>query len=290
MISICYDWAMRTLDADAVEAFILVADLGSFTRAAAVLNTTQAAVSLRIRRLEDHLGRRLLERTPRQVRLSHAGARFLEPARDLIAAGRRAAEAVQDESLSLALGVTHHLVGPGLPRLLRQIAVRDSGVTLHLRTGGTRALLDRFDAGELDAVVVLRHDESRRGGETLLTEPFGWYCAGDIDLPPGAPVPLAAQPEPCALRAMAVRALEAAGLGWREAFVGNGAAAAGAAASAGLAIAPLARRAAPVDTVDVGPRLGLPALPGREAVLHSQVSGARAAAVLRRITGAFRAM
>jgi hypothetical protein len=61
---------MKALDLDAVKAFVLTADLQSFTRAAEALKSTQSAVSLKLRRLEDQLGRRLLERTPRQVRLS----------------------------------------------------------------------------------------------------------------------------------------------------------------------------------------------------------------------------
>ncbi|HEY4254504.1 MAG TPA: LysR family transcriptional regulator [Roseomonas sp.] len=281
---------MRSLDPEAVEAFVLVADLRSFTRTAGVLNTTQAAVSLRLRRLEERLGQRLLERTPRQVRLSIAGERFLGPARALVAASRRAAEAFEDAPARLAVGVTHHLVGPDLPRLLRRIGEGDAGVTLHLRTGSTRGLLELYDAGELDAVVVLRHDESRRGGELLLTESFGWFSAPDFVLPAGSPVPLAAQPEPCSLRAMALRALDAAGITWREAFVGTGAAAVGAAAAAGLAVAPLACRAAPTGTVEIGRSIGLPPLSGRDAVLHSNVSGERAGAVLRRVAAAFRSM
>ena len=53
-----------------MEAFVLVADLRSFTHAAEALGLTQAGVSLKLRRLEGAVGRRLLDRTPRQVRLS----------------------------------------------------------------------------------------------------------------------------------------------------------------------------------------------------------------------------
>ena len=67
---------MKSLDLDAVKAFVLTAELQSFTRAADALDSTQSAISLKLRRLEDQLGRRLLERTPRQVRLSAEGGRF----------------------------------------------------------------------------------------------------------------------------------------------------------------------------------------------------------------------
>ena len=75
---------MKSLDLDAVKAFVLTAELQSFTRAADALGSTQSAVSLKLRRLEDQLGRRLLERTPRQVRLSAEGAAFMEAARELV--------------------------------------------------------------------------------------------------------------------------------------------------------------------------------------------------------------
>src|SRR5207245_9594176 len=77
---------MKALDIEAVQAFVLTADMKSFTRAAEAMDTTQSAVSLKIKRLEDGLGRRLLERTPRLVRLSADGSALLGPARTLVAA------------------------------------------------------------------------------------------------------------------------------------------------------------------------------------------------------------
>ncbi len=75
---------MTSLDIPTVQAFLLVAELESFTRAAEVLGTTQAAVSLKLQRLENALRKRLVERSPRAVRLTAEGAAFLAPARALI--------------------------------------------------------------------------------------------------------------------------------------------------------------------------------------------------------------
>ncbi|MCZ4432916.1 LysR family transcriptional regulator [Agrobacterium sp. SOY23] len=279
--------AMRSLDPEAVEAFLLVAEFQSFTRVAGVMNTTQAAISLRLRRLEDMLGHRLVERTPRRVRLTAAGERFLEPARAYVAAGRRALDVFGQEPTRLAIGVTHHLIGADLPRILRVVSERETSVTLHLRTAGTRTLLDLYDAGELDAIVVLRHDDIRRDGEALFQESFGWYCSSDFDLASDVPVPLVLQPEPCNLRAMALRALESADIAWREVFVGTGATAVGAAAEAGIGVALLAQSAAPVGVLQVRSR-ALPELPKLDVVMISTITGDHANAVLRRITGAFR--
>ncbi len=81
------------------------------------------------------------------------------------------------------------------------------------------------------------------------------------------------------MRAAALRALERAGVRWRERFTGGGVAAA---AAAGLAVCPLARRVAPRSLVDVGARLRLPALPDSQVALYSRVRDARSIDTLRR--------
>src|SRR5438309_12098325 len=89
MIIIIDDDAM-TLDIPTVQAFLLVAELQSFTRAAEALGTTQAAVSMKLQRLEAVLEKRLVERSPRAVRLTADGFAFLASARALIDAHDRA--------------------------------------------------------------------------------------------------------------------------------------------------------------------------------------------------------
>jgi hypothetical protein len=70
---------MTSLDVDVVKAFVAIADLKSFTRAADALGTTQGAISVKLKRLEDRLGNKLIERTPRLVRLSARAQRSSSP-------------------------------------------------------------------------------------------------------------------------------------------------------------------------------------------------------------------
>src|SRR3954453_22753898 len=99
---------MKALDIEAVQAFVMIADLSSFTRAAEALATTQSAISLKISRLERGLGRRLLDRTPRHVRLSADGQAFLPAARNLVAAHQGALGAFTAEHRRLTVGISHH--------------------------------------------------------------------------------------------------------------------------------------------------------------------------------------
>ena len=119
---------MKALDIEAVQAFVLTADMKSFTRAAEAMDTTQSAVSLKIKRLEDGLGRRLLERTPRLVRLSADGSAFLGPARTLVAAHHGAVDSFGLERRRLGVGISHHIVGAELPLLLKRLPGAHLGV------------------------------------------------------------------------------------------------------------------------------------------------------------------
>jgi len=67
-----------------LEAFLCIADRGSFHRAAAHLNLSQTALSHRMKKLEDDLGLKLLARTTRQVTLTPTGVELLPKARRIM--------------------------------------------------------------------------------------------------------------------------------------------------------------------------------------------------------------
>ena len=278
---------MKVLDLDAVRAFVLVADLHSFTRAADALDTTQSAVSLKLKRLEAHLGKQLVERTPRVVRLSADGHAFLTAARDLLNAHERALGSLSVERRRLALGLSEHVAGRDLPDLLAKLNSYDPGLVIELHLGMSAALLAQFDERRLDAVIVRYEPEDapRDDATVLFSEPLGWLAAPEWLLRVGEPLPLALLTAPCNVRAVAIHSLDDAGIAWREAFVGGGVAAVGAAAAAGLAVAPLARRVAPRGLIDVGARLGLPPLPESRVTLHSRLRDARSVETLRLLAG-----
>jgi DNA-binding transcriptional LysR family regulator len=70
---------------DAMQAFVRVAELASFTRAADSLGLPKASVSTAVQQLESSLGARLLHRTTRRVELTQDGRTFYERSKDLLA-------------------------------------------------------------------------------------------------------------------------------------------------------------------------------------------------------------
>ena len=276
------------LDLDAVQAFVHITDLGSFTRAAEAMQTTQAAVSLKLKRLEDRLGCRLVERTPRYVQLSVPGAAFLDHARELLQAHERAlAVFAAGARQRLTIGISDHVAGPELPALIARMNAQDPQLLVEIRIGSSGDLLQSFDRRELDTVIV-REYSRRKDGELLIDEPYGWFAAPGWQHRPDEPLPVATLAEPCGVRVLSSRLLDEAGVPWTEIFVGGGVTAVAAAVMAGLGVAALAPRMLPFGALDVGQRLGLPPLPRLPVLLHTRVKTGRPREVLAALAAAFR--
>ncbi|MBY8878416.1 LysR family transcriptional regulator [Actinacidiphila acidipaludis] len=145
--------------------FVTVAEELHFGRAAERLHIVQSAVSQQVRRLERDLGADLFDRSPRHVRLTEAGARFLPEARAVLAAADRARAAVADltgdGTATLRLGTSSGL-GVHLDRVLDAYARRAPAVSVDLVAAPARERLAMVSAGSLDA-AFLRGDRERGG-------------------------------------------------------------------------------------------------------------------------------
>jgi DNA-binding transcriptional LysR family regulator len=279
---------MATLDVESVQAFVAIADLQSFTRAAEALGTTQGAISVKLRRLEERIGQRLIERTPRRVRLSAHGAAFLDRARDFLSAHEAALSALSTTApRCFALGIAAHVAGPELPTLLAQLNTHDPGLRIEVRLDNSRNLLDAFDRGEID-VAIIRREDDRRDGEILAPDHLGWFAAPGFVYRAGEPLRLASLSPTCGVRDIATRVLDAVGLPWTVVFLGSGSSVVSDAVSAGLATSVFSTRLAPAGTIEIGQRFGLPSLPSSEIVLHSTLTDPKSRAALRTLVAAFR--
>src|SRR3954452_7414868 len=138
--------------------FVAVAEELHFRRAAERLHVAQPAVSEKIRKLEDELGVRLLNRTQRSVSLTDAGAAMLEEARRVLAQAERAMAAARDCSSAAAsrmrVGYLPDSLPSIAPRALASVHRELPNVQVALETGASRALIEEVRAGRLDAAFV----------------------------------------------------------------------------------------------------------------------------------------
>lgn len=176
-----------------IEAFVTVADLGSFRRAAARLNTTQPNISNRIAQLEAHLGSVLMERDAGSVRLTQKGKSMLEPARKVLAALDGFVAAADDDSLfrdTLRLGVSEMVAHTWLRAFLFQMKARFPHITVELTVDLSANLSKALFDHDLDlAFQNGPFDRKTRNALALGQSPYVWIAAPDLDLPAGALAP-----------------------------------------------------------------------------------------------------
>jgi DNA-binding transcriptional LysR family regulator len=271
------------LDLSAVEAFVFVANLRSFTHAAEALGMTQAGISLKLKKLERVVGYRLLERTPRHICLSAEGEIFMWRAQELLSIQRLALNASPDIMKKIHIGVSDYIAGPGFPRLLACLATEEPTLTIEARLGASSDLLRDFDADKIDAVIV-REERRRRDGEELFIDEYGWFASPNFGLATeGRPMPLITVSDTCGMRAIATRLLMRDNIAFENIYIAGSLTNVIAAVAAGLGVAPLPVRLAPVGAVDIGDRRHLPALPASSIVLHTLARQRPTLAVLRRL-------
>ncbi len=113
---------MRNLDMTALRSFVAVADHGGVTRAAGVLNFTQSAVSMQLKRLEEMLDVVLLNRSNRKIALTASGEQLLGYARRIIDMNDEAMSRLTSEIFEgeIVIGVPHDMVYPVIPRGLQR--------------------------------------------------------------------------------------------------------------------------------------------------------------------------
>jgi len=176
-----------------LKTFVAIAQERSLTRAAERVFTSPPAVSAQIKALEDELGVKLFDRTPRGMVLTEAGARLLEEAeRTLASAGRMRSTA---EQLRGAAKGTVRFGTVGDPTAMRlgqtfvNLAERHPHITLQLHQGVSNDTLHRLQRNELDCAYVYT-DQAQIDGLEL-------HRLGGIELAVGLPMAAAAaNPDP----------------------------------------------------------------------------------------------
>lgn len=268
------------LDPDLLKAFLAVAEHQSFTRAATMLNRTQSAVSVQIRRLEERLGTKLFDRTRAGVALTAAGNELHAYARRILALNAEAVGALRARKPEavVRLGVMDDYGTIVVPPLLASFAKTHPLVQVEIETGLTATMPARL--GEAYDLVIAMHPQGRGDGELLKREQPVWAAASSYQATARGPLPMALYPPGCLFRQWAAEALDAAGRPWRLAYVSRTLAAVESIAAAGLAVTVVKAGTLPPRLRALSVRDGLPPLPAADIRLHRARNLSRAGALL----------
>ncbi len=147
------------IDFPGLQAFLSIAERGSFSRAAAQLNLSQTALSHRIRKLEDDLGFQLLTRTTRQVALTPAGLELLPTARRMIGELSDAIDVLRTrgrkQQSHIAIGCLPTIAAYHLPLILQKFDATYPGTSIKIYDNSAGEIATMVQSGQAEFGITI---------------------------------------------------------------------------------------------------------------------------------------
>ncbi|WP_203300825.1 LysR family transcriptional regulator [Marinobacter sediminum] len=201
------------LNLELLNTFSVVVEMGGFKEAATRLYRSQAAVSMQIKRLEEQLGQRLLERSNQGIELTDSGKTLLAYINRLLRLNNETLSALSAEPLRgpVHFGIPTDYAQTFLDHFLPRM--RDSFPELvpRITCGRSRKLRELVNTGDLDLAIVT--GEAQFPGEkSLWSERLCWFAPTGMPLEQQGSLPVALLQSDCALRDLAQLDLKHSGL------------------------------------------------------------------------------
>ncbi|MBC2666076.1 LysR family transcriptional regulator [Novosphingobium flavum] len=140
-----------------LRTFVAIARHGTFASAAGRVGLTQAAVSAQMKRLEEHLGLILFDRTGRSAKLNGMGERTLPRAEAILGLFDKLSDPEAGSTTTmLRIGAIASVQSSILARGLVSFRQRYPECSVHVFPGLSLHLVDQVDSGELDLAIMIR--------------------------------------------------------------------------------------------------------------------------------------
>lgn len=238
---------MKNLSPESLRAFISVYDLQSFTLAAEHLSRSQPAISLQIKRLEDLIGVKLLEKHGQQLMLTQAGQELYTGARQLMTLHDQLLGKFRQRHVrgQVRLGIPSEFATAVLPRVLGDFANSYPEITLEVTSGLSRDLRLGASRGQFDIILTVA-EQAPASAIQVKQDALVWV-AGHPEPALREPLPLVLAAEGCIYRRKTLQALEANERAYQITYTNNDLTGISAALKSNLGITVLAQSSVPAD-------------------------------------------
>lgn len=268
------------LDIESLRVFLAVLDHGGMTKASQRLNLGQSAVSRKIQRLEDRVGKPLLIRDGHTLRPTRDGRSLLSDAREMVEIHDRAVARLESSDLmgTVKLSCNGEIDTRQIAALLGTFKNRHPGATVEFTLDHSGGLVDAVDTGAIDlAVFEVRSSQKRDSDIELWTDELTWVTAECCEFTEGT-IPLIDFGVHCYYNEFTHGSLSDAGIDFQVVFSATSSLDVRAAVQAGIGIAAMSCRYLGGDVVEWKPPVAIEALPLMTQIIRS-VPGERPDAV-----------
>jgi len=170
------------VDWNLMRTFVDIVRAGGIGAAARQLNRQQPSISAALKRLEEHAGATLLQRTATGVEMTAAGKAMIALCEDMLEAARmvphQIAQATKRVEGIVRIQIVSGLVSAELDEAIASFHRRNPAIHIEIRVSPWRQVLDALEQGEVE--IGVGYDNSVRGTlmyEPLLVESQQLYCS-----------------------------------------------------------------------------------------------------------------
>ncbi len=258
------------LPTELLRTFLAIADGGNFSQAAAQVHRTQSAVSMQIKRLEELVGKPLLNRDRQAARLTSEGLTLVGYARRILKLNEEAVSILKRPELSgwVRIGLPDDYATRFLPEILAGFSRTYPQVQVKVTCEPSSKLIPLLREGEIDLAMTTSQEPVVENAIILRREPTLWVTSKQYLPHEERPLPLALFPNDCFFRLWAIKVLETANIDYRVAYTSSSVLGLQAAVSAGLAVTVLSQSIIPEGLRPLTASEGFPPLPDASFLLH----------------------
>ncbi len=242
-MQMCHD-GLVNLDIESLRTFLTVLDHGNMTRAAEQLNLSQSAVSRKMLRLEQRIGRPLLIRDGHTLRPTRDGNTLIPDARNMVEIHDRAVARLQSSELTgkVRLGSNGEVEASQIAAMLGRFKLKHPAASIEFVIDHSGQLADWAETGAVDLAIFQVDEDNLRATDIVLwTEELSWVTSCETDFEEGT-VPVVDFGENCFYSRFSNPKLSDAGIDYRVTFSAASSADVRSAVDAGIGVAVLATR------------------------------------------------
>ncbi|MEP0943078.1 MAG: LysR substrate-binding domain-containing protein [Rhizobiaceae bacterium] len=208
------------LPTELLRSLITVSDLGGYTKAAQVLNRSQPAISLQMRRLEELVGKKLIIHDGKQMKFTEAGLKLSAYARQILHLNDDAMEQFRPSNLAgtIKIGLPTDYAVSYLQDAVLQFTNDHPETQLEIHCDLSTNLLNSLHADQTNLIVALVSEEKSKYLVHSWEERPVWAIGKGAKLKRQLPIPIVGHFENCEYRKRMTSALEKRDRKWRIAY------------------------------------------------------------------------
>ncbi len=205
-----------------LRAFVTIIEAGSFTLAAERLHMTQSTVSQQLARLEQAVGKQLIDRNARPLQLTSAGEYLISYARRILTLQQEAQNVLGDPTgtIPIHIGLPEDIMNTDMALALSAFSKQHRSIRLDVTAGLSRDLMEGYRNGQFDLVIV-KETLASADHHATFPEEMAWFESIDHGGNWSDPIPLVTFPQGGLYREDMFERIERERRHWYIAFTSN---------------------------------------------------------------------